>query len=177
AVLNPVFSPDGRSIAFWSSADQSLKKIAVTGGAAVTLCPAEGPLGMNWTADGILFGQGPKGIMRISANGGKPETIVSVKGDETAHGPQLLPDGQTVLFTLGAGAGAGGAERWDKARIVVQSLKSGARKTLIDGGTDARYLPTGHIVYALGGVVFAIPFDARRLQVSGGPVPVVEGVR
>jgi serine/threonine-protein kinase len=79
-----------------------------------------------------------------------------------------------VLFTVATGAGD---QRWDKARIVVQSLKSGERKTVIDGGSDARYLPTGHIVYALGGVVFAMPFDVRRLQASGGPVPIVEGVR
>jgi dipeptidyl aminopeptidase/acylaminoacyl peptidase len=110
--------------------------------------------------------------MRVSATGGKPEVIVSIKSGEFAYGPQILPDGQTVLFTL-----ATGAPDWDKARITVQSLKSGERQTVIDGGTDARYLPTGHIVYALGGVVFAMPFDVRRLQVSGGPVPIVEGVQ
>src|SRR5207342_2817390 len=90
-----------------------------------------------------------------------------------AHGPQLLPGGQAVLFTLATGTGA---DRWDKARVVVQTLKSGERKTLIDGGSDARYVPTGHLVYALGGVEFAVPFDLRQLAVTGGPVPVVEGV-
>jgi len=174
-VANPVFSPDGRSIAFWSIADQTLKKIAVSGGAAVTICRADSLFGMSWGADGILFGQGTKGILRVSANGGKPEVIVSVKSDEAAHGPQVLPGGQVVLFTL-ATANTSSAG-WDKARIVVQSLKSGERKTLIEGGSDARYLPTGHIVYALGGVVFAVPFDLPRLEVTKGPVPVVEGVR
>jgi len=168
AVINPVFSPDSRSVAFF--ANGAIKKIAVTGGAAVTLCPADNPYGMSWSSDGILFGQGSKGIMRVSATGGKPEVIISVKNDEFAHGPQLLPDGQTVLFTLAA------APDWDKARIVVQSLKTSERKIVIEGGSDARYLPTGHIVYALGGVLFAMPFDAQRLQVSGGPVPIVEGV-
>jgi Tol biopolymer transport system component len=56
-------------------------------------------------------------------------------------------------------------------------LRSGERKTLIEGGSDARYLPTGHIVYALGGTLFAVPFDLRRLEVTGGPAPIVEGVR
>jgi len=69
------------------------------------------------------------------------------------------------------------ASRWDKARIVAESLKSHERKTLIDGGSDARYLPTGHLVYALGGVVFALPFDVKRMTPSGGAVPIVEGVR
>jgi Tol biopolymer transport system component len=56
-------------------------------------------------------------------------------------------------------------------------LRSGERKTLIEGGSDARYLPTGHLVYALGGTLFAVPFDLRRLEVTGGPVPIVEGVK
>ena len=73
-------------------------------------------------------------------------------------------------------ASLGGVEVWDKAQIVVQSLKTGARKILIDGGSNARYLPTGHIVYAIGGVLFALPFDLRRLEVTGGPIPLVEGV-
>ena len=172
--INPVFSPDSRSIAFYSGGDGMLKKIAVTGGAAVTLCPADNPFGMSWTRDGILFGQGLKGIMRVADAGGKPEVIIRVKAGEVAHGPQLLPDGQTVLFTIATGAGG---DRWDKGLIVVQSLKSGERKTVIDGGSDARFVRTGHIVYALGGVLFAVPFDVRRLEVSGGPVPIVEGVR
>ena len=65
---------------------------------------------------------------------------------------------------------------WDKARIVVQSLQSGERKTLIEGGSDPRYLPTGHIVYAVSGRLFAIALDVRRLEVKGGAVPIVEGV-
>jgi len=173
-VLNPVFSPDGRSIAFWSGADLTVKRIAINGGAPVTVCPADRPFGMTWDADGILFGQGPAGIMRVPASGGKPEILVDVNDGEIAHGPQMLPDGRTVLFTLARGAGT---DRWDKATIVVQSSRSGDRKTLIEGGSDARYLPTGHIVYALGGTVFAVPFDLRRLEVTGEPVPIVEGVR
>jgi Tol biopolymer transport system component len=117
--INPVFSPDGRSIAFYSGGDGMLKKIAVTGGAAVTLCPADNPFGMSWTRDGILFGQGLKGIMLVADTGGKPEVIIRVKTGEVAHGPQLLPDGQTVLFTV---ATSTASDRWDKGLIVVQSL-------------------------------------------------------
>src|SRR5262249_31939912 len=57
------------------------------------------------------------------------------------------------------------------------SLKTGERKRLITGATDARYLPTGHLVYAVGGTLFAVAFDARRLELKGERVPVVEGVR
>jgi eukaryotic-like serine/threonine-protein kinase len=173
-VGHPVFSPDGQSVAFFSGADQTLKRIAVSGGAAVTICQADNPFGMSWGPDGIVFGQGPKGIMRVSPSGGTPDLLVSLNAGESAHGPQMLPDGQAVLFTLATG---GSTDRWDNAHIVVQSLKSGERKTLIDGGSDGRYLPTGHLVYALGGTLFAVPLNVRRLEVMGGPTPVVEGVR
>lgn len=171
-VLNPVFSPDGRSIAFWSAADRTIKRIAIAGGAAATVCPADRPFGMTWNADGILFGQGSAGIMRVPASGGTPETLVKVNAGEIAHGPQMLPDGRTILFTLATD----GTNRWEKAKIVVQSLTSGERRTLIEPGSDARYLPTGHIVYALGGTLFAVPFNLRRLEVTGGSVPIVQGV-
>jgi len=170
----PVFSPDGQSLVYYSSADQVLKRISVTGGAAVTLCPADLPFGISWGVNGIVFGQASKGIMRVSPNGGQPERLVSVKDGEVAHAPHVLPGGQAMLFTLATGTGV---DRWDKAQVVVQSLKSGERKTLVNGGTDARYVPTGHIVYAVGGTLFALPFDAKRLEVAGGPVPIVEGVQ
>ena len=86
-VTSPVFSPDSQSVAFWSSADQTLKRVAVGGGAAVTICRADRPLGMSWGTDGIVFGQPNKGIMRVSANGGTPEVLVSVKDGEEASWP------------------------------------------------------------------------------------------
>jgi serine/threonine-protein kinase len=86
----------------------------------------------------------------------------------------MLPGGESVLFTIGTPAGN---VDWDKAQLVVQTLKSGARKTLHDGGSDGRFLPTGNIVYALRGTLFAIPFDLKRLEVTGGAVPLVEGVQ
>ncbi len=82
--------------------------------------------------------------------------------------------GEWVLFTL---TSARGTTRWDQAQIVVQSMESGERKILWEGGSDARYVPTGHLVYALEEVLFALPFDLASLEVSGGPAPIVEGVR
>jgi len=171
-VTNPVFSRDGRSIAFYSLSERTLKMIATAGVAAVTICSADNPYGMSWENGEILLGQGRKGILRVSVNDGKPEMIVGVKNVELAHGPHRLPGGQAVLFTLATG----GPVAWDAGHIVVQSLKSGERKTLVSGGSDARYLPTGHIVYAFGGTLFAVRFDLGRLAIVGGPVPVIEGV-
>jgi serine/threonine-protein kinase len=79
-----------------------------------------------------------------------------------------------VLFTL---TSVVGPTRWDEAQIVVQSLESGERKILWEGGSDARYVPTGHLVYAVKDVLFALPFDGDNLEVLGGPVAVIEGVR
>ena len=135
-------SPDGTRIIYVANArlyQRSLSELeakAIPGGAPVTICPAETVFGMSWGRDGILFGQGNKGILRVSPNGGTPEVVVTVKPDEFAFGPQMLPDGQTILFTLAKSVGAG----WDKAQIVAQSLKSGGRKILVEGGSDARYV-------------------------------------
>jgi serine/threonine-protein kinase len=172
-LTDPTFSPDGRSIAFYAPADLAIKRIAVSGGVAVTICRADLPYGLDWQAGGILFGQGRKGIMRVSPDGSTPETLVRVGETEEAHGPHLLPDRQHVLFTLATGIDF---DRWETARVVVQSLVSGERRTLIKGGTDARYVDTGHLLYALGPTVFAVPFDASRLEVTGGPIAMIEGV-
>ena len=186
-VGEPVFSPDGRSIAFWTRSSQvpsaapglggMLKRIATTGGTAVTLAQVDFPFGIVWDGDTILVGQ-RGGIVRVPSDGGKPERIVQLKDTEAALRPQLLP-GNTVLFTLGTDVQptlVGSIGIWDKATIVAQSLTSSERVTLAREATDGRYLPTGHLLYAQGGVVFSQRFDATRLQVTGRRVPVIEGV-
>jgi eukaryotic-like serine/threonine-protein kinase len=171
----PAFSPDGKSLAFWAP-DNTLKRMAVSGSAPVTICQTTSdPYGMTWGEDGIIFEQAGKGIMRVSPNGGTPELLVSNKDGERVTEPQMLPGGQAVLFTRAVGAVSGGA-MWDKAQIVVQTLKTGMRKTILEGGSDARYLPTGHLVYGLGGRLYAQAFDVKRLEKTGGPVGIVEGV-
>src|SRR5262249_55037131 len=172
-VTTPFFSPDGQWIGFWSNS--KLNKIALTGGSAVALCDADNPFGVTWGPDDEIYvGQGPKGIIRCSANNrSNPELVVSVKPGEIAHGPQILPSGEDVLFTL---ANTNDADLWDKAAVLVQSLKSGSRRTLITGGSDARYVPTGHIVYAHGSTLLATRFDLKSLQVIGSATPVLEGV-
>ena len=111
-MTEPVFSPDGQSIAFYSSLDNTIKRVAITGGAAVTVCPAQNPYGMTWGESGIVFGQAEdKAIMRVSPNGGTPARVVTLKDDEIAHLPQILPGGEHVLFTLGIGDTA---DRWTR---------------------------------------------------------------
>jgi hypothetical protein len=132
---------------------------------------------MSWGEDGLVFALPGKGILRVSPNGGKPEPLVVAKAGEVMIAPQMLPGGQAVLFTLASTATTrNGQVAWDKAQIVAQNLKSGARKVVLEGGADARYLPTGHLLYALDGVLYAVPFDLKRLETTGGPVGIVEGV-
>src|SRR5262249_19931438 len=160
---NPFFSPDGHWIAF--HAQGGIQKILLSGGAVVPICQADPPYGASWSSnDEIFIGQGVKGILRVSSNGGKPETAVSMKPGEMAYGPQLLPGGDWLLFTLaqtGSADGRGSRAVWDKAQIVVQSLKSGERKILIEGA-DGRYVPTGHLAYTSGSSFLAVRFDVRR---------------
>ena len=163
---NTVFSPDGQWIAFWSD---GLKKAPVGGGTPVSLCAASGPLGVSWAGDTIYFAEPTRGIFRVPANGGEPEVVVEPEENEQLFFPRLLPDGRTLLFTL---TRAGQSNRL----IMSHSLDTGERRVLVDGGSDAHYLPTGHLVYRVGATLQAVPFDLDVLEVAGGATTVVEEV-
>src|SRR5262249_55189815 len=127
---NPVFSPDGQWIAYWDAGDRLLKKIRVTGGAAVVIGEiGYNPEGLDWNGDDIWIGGGQIGVLRVSANGGKVETAIRVKEGERAFGPQLLPDGKSVLFTVGRSV-----DPSDDDQVVVQSTERGERTTLVQRG-------------------------------------------
>ena len=172
--FEPFFSPDGQWVGYWAAGH--LKKVAIGDGAPVTLCDAKPPFGAVWDGDRIVFGAGAQGILEVPAAGGTPRVLVSAdsKRGEFLHGPQLMPGGDAVVFTVGSASAV--IDRWSEAEIVAQSLKSGERQILVHGGTDGRYLPTGHLVYARDGVLFANAFDPARLELRGGPTSVVDGV-
>jgi eukaryotic-like serine/threonine-protein kinase len=170
----PFFSPDGKWLAYVSRAEAKLKRIAITGGAAVNIADFDevnSGFGPVWNADDFIYVGQPGAIARVPASGGTFDKFIALKENEVGHRPQLLPGGNALLFTVAAD------NQWDNAQVVVQSLASGERKTLISGGSDGRYVPTGHIVYALGADILAVHFDVTSLTVSDGPVPVLEGVR
>ena len=173
SLTSPFVSPDGQWVGYFAATGQ-LKKISVAGSTPVTLCAATTGFGASWGRDNtILFGQNA-GIKRVSANGGAAELIIPAVEGEQMYGPQLLPDGRSVLFSVTKGQGP---TRWDEAQVVVQSTASGERRVVVQGGSDARYLPTGHLVYALRDGVFGAVFDATRLTIKDGAVPLVQGVQ
>ena len=135
----PFFSADGQSIGFWASGQ--LKKVSVSGGAPVTLAdvPVD-PAGASWGADDIILYAQREGIRQVPGASGTPALLIPVNDGDVFYGPQMLPDGEWVLLTL---APAGQAS-WDEAQIVAQSVTTGERAVLIDGGRAGRYLPTGH---------------------------------
>jgi hypothetical protein len=173
-INSPVFSPDGRALAYVSAAENAIKRIPIEGGTPRKICDVVTPLGITWFEDDLFFGAGVNGIMRVSANGGVPERIAEVPDTELAYGPQLLPGGKAVLFST---LSIGSADSAASSPIILQPLPSGPRKTLVVDGGVIRYVPTGHLLFAQGGVVMARAFSLERMEFTGAPVPVLQGVR
>ena len=179
--VGPFFSPDGEWIAF--TAGGQLKKVPLRGGTPIAVCAKANPSTGNWGPDGTIFftetlnptGNQNGRLMRVAAAGGKPQDVTPAEKTSTEfppRWPQVLPAGNAVLYVSGGTSAAFS----DDALIVAQSLKTGERKILVQGGTAPRYVSTGHLVYAQGGRLFAVPFDAARLEVTGAAFPVAEDV-
>lgn len=171
----PFLSPDGEWIGFF--ADGKLRKVSRSGGPVSTLCDAPIPHGASWASDDtIVFAPNlGSGLMRVSSSGGAPQALTApdAKRQELSHRwPQVLPGNNNVLFTIQTTTQAS----YDDARIAELSLKTGKWRTLLEGGSYAHYVPSGHIVYAHAGALLAVPFDLSSLQVGGSPVPVQQGV-
>ena len=167
----PAFSPDGEWIAYHSLPDRKLKKIRLQGGTTQTICDIEANSvrGISWGESGLIyFNQQPSGIFRVSANGGAPELVIAPNADEgvkTYRLPFLLPGDQHLLFVTGFAS----MDSYDEATISVLSLETGDKKVLIEGGSNPKYSPTGHIVYGRNGAVMVAPFDLDRLELTGQP--------
>ncbi|MDP2318379.1 MAG: protein kinase [Acidobacteriota bacterium] len=171
-VSSPSFSPDGQFVAFYSAADEALKKVAITGGPAVTLAKMVAPFsGPHWGPRGILITQ-PSGGLRVSPDGGEPEVVIKVAAGERISSPQYVGDSDSILFTLTTEAFSSG---WEKGQVIVQA-PDGARRVLVSGASDPRYLPSGHLVFASGANLLAAPFDLAGLRTTGPPIPIVEGI-
>jgi Tol biopolymer transport system component/predicted Ser/Thr protein kinase len=174
--VGPFFSPDGRWIGFFSGG--RLKKVPVNGGAAVDLAAAETNRGGAWGPDGVIIfsPSGRGGLSRMKEDGGDLQrfTLIDTAQNERTHRwPSCLPDGKTVLFTLGL---MGSPDYYEDATIVAVNLESGKRKVILKGASSAQYVSTGYLLFLHIGTLFAVPFDLGRLEITGTPFPVVENV-
>ncbi|PWT85421.1 MAG: hypothetical protein C5B57_02960 [Blastocatellia bacterium] len=168
--VDPFFSTDGQSVGFF--AGQKLMRVTLSGDPPQTICELDTPtagFGASWSSDGsILFAKAGGGLWRVPSVGGLPTAVTHLKEKEIDHlWPEVLPGGKAVLFEVMTDSGS--------SQIYAQSLDTGERRA-IGPGVAPHYLTSGHIVYGVGSSLFALPFNAARLQVTGPPVRVVDNV-
>ena len=152
-------------------------KVALTGGAPIAMFDA--PPGGAWAAawapdDTLLFGLYPAGMMRRPIGGGEPKVLPVVdpsKNERWGVDPRLLPGGKWLTFNFRTAE----VDSFDDYSVRAFSLETGEKKTLIQGGSQGKYLPSGHLVYIRAGALYAVPFDLARLAVTGSPVMVLDG--
>ena len=166
---NPFFSPDGKWVGFF--ADNKLKKVSLAGGEPVTLCEARNPVGADWGPnDSIFFGDQEGGTLtRVSSSGGTPQAIPV--GGAQASDVEVLPDGKWLLYSTSQGSNP------DYHEIRAVSLEAGQSSVVLQGGSNPRYLPSGHLLFTRAGGLMAAPFDLANRKVTGPSVAVIEGVR
>jgi len=169
----PFFSPDGQRIGF--AIEDKLYTVPTSGGPPLLLTsfPGAAFAGASWGADGnIVFSDGS--LWSVPEAGGVPTLLANpdpAAGEGLFVIPQHLPGEKSILFL------DMGTLRAAPNRIMALSLDSGERRVLIEPGGHARYLPTGHLLYVFEGSFWAVPFDARGLELRGQPAPVVSRAR
>ena len=169
---HPFFSPDGAWVGFF--ANDSIKKVALAGGAPVTLCSVGLRRGATWGPDDtIVFASlADPGLMEVSTAGGEPRRLTSPE-EGTGHGwPTFVPGGEAVLYTITNLDQVGTSDPFE---VAVVSPDTGDQHTLVRGTTPA-VTASGHLVFAREASLWAVPFDTDRLTVSGEPAPIVDGV-
>jgi eukaryotic-like serine/threonine-protein kinase len=171
----PFFSPDGQSIGFLITSQ--IKKLPLNGGSPVFIGGFGDVIGASWGRDDtILLGGVYSGILRVSAKGGKAETVVTPTPGLSYGHPQFLPDGRAFLYTRGRPGVSADNE------LVIRTLASGDETVVARGGFNYRYVETGHIIYGMGPVgrpvnLMAVAFDINSRKVIGSPVTVLSNVQ
>jgi Tol biopolymer transport system component len=180
----PAFSPDGQWIAYFvpraNESSKTLVKVPISGGTPVTLGSTGKPYGLSWSGHTLVFGQDAdgtsvRGIQAVDDAGGSPRTLLTAGEQEHVFQPQLLEDGQHVVFSMEQVNQASYSYSDSGDQIVVDAIGGGHREVLVHG-TNPRVL-AGRLVYYASNTIFAVPFDVRGLKLRGSAVQMVEGVR
>ena len=175
----PFSSPDGQWIGFVEVGNPvMLRKVAISGGPALPLCDLDGASrGATWgDDDSIIFATAATstGLQRVSSDGGEPTVLTKPnreRGESDHLWPQFLPGSQAVLFTITATTGG-----IDASQVAVLDLPTGTQKILMRGGSQAYYVPSGHLVYVAAGTLRAVAFNLKRLEATGTAIPVLSQV-
>ena len=161
----PFFSPDGNWIGFFT--DDALKKVAVGGGASTVLAPAENlSQGASWSRAGwIVYSPGLGGMMQVSQGGGIPKRLAERIGVY----PQVLPDGDTTLYSWITGS--------DRGLALVSNSTGEGQDLEPPAVAGAVYLRSGHLLYPSSlSSLAALPFDLDRRTYRGEAITVVDSV-
>jgi len=171
AISPAVFSPDEEWIAFVSHSE--IVKLPASGGVGQPLAKLSAPVtGLSWNDDGtLLAAQGSQGILRFDESGGESTLVVPADPGLRVQGPSLLPGGEWMMFAWGAQV-----VDWGEADIVAQHIVSGEERVLHRGGTEPRWIDTGHLVFVRNEALVAASFDVEDLRVTGPVVVVRQGV-
>jgi serine/threonine-protein kinase len=134
--------------------------------------------GGSWHGDTIVWSKAPPGelaggnLYRLSTTSDETELLLASEPGKALVQPEFLPGGEAVLFTI---RDVDGNAR--EGSVAVLSLETGEHHELIEDAYGARYAPTGHLVFARSGALWAVAFDPETLEVSGAQTPVVDGVQ
>ncbi len=173
AAQGPFVSPDGQWIGF--SEGNRLQKVSSFGGPGISIATVPSLVrGASWLPDDrIVFGSHNGGLFVVPAGGGDPKQLTTPPDGESHRWPSAVPNSEIVLF---ARSPVGGLAARD-GELAALSLDTGEVRPLGLRGTNPRYVRTGHLIYAVDdGTIRALPFDPHRLEITGGPVPVLENV-
>ncbi len=168
----PFWSPDSRSLGFF--AHGQLKRIDAEGGSPIDICEARVPRGASWGADGIVVftPETTTGLYRVSASGGQPVPVTTTDPQLDSHRwPFFLPDGKHFLYYAASHNDIG----HERDSIYVASIDGGPSNLLLHSHANAAYA-NGHLLFVKDNALMAQPFDVTRLELSGDPVVVQDGI-
>ena len=162
---HPFWAPDGSAIGFVAAG--KLKRVDAGGGQVLTLADGAVRSGATWSSAGaILFRRQDGGFATVPATGGPVSTVLK---SQQQNWPSFLPDGRHFIFHAAPADGARG--------VYVGSLESQTTKLVLPGDFGAVFATPDYLVFGRAeGLVFAQHFDLGRLEVTGEPFSVAEGV-
>jgi eukaryotic-like serine/threonine-protein kinase len=172
--LSPFFSPDGSQLAFITGTGRTLRVAPLNGGPPVTLSDSINSSGGDWGSDGYIYIELNTGLGRIKATGGPIEPIFTMsdaRHEIGAEYPNVMPDGKGIVFRRRL---AGQAP--NEFEIMGMALPRGTPRTLVRG-IYAHYAASGHLLVVTGdGKLLAMPFDPKKLAVTGPGVAMMDGL-